>query len=223
MSRRTPISPGATWCFTRGGSTRRTGPRRSRTRAAPSPATPTTRRRWRSPDGSSIVLTRSTRQPERDRARDLAQPSCAMRHYYGALVNAFADRPKAVVFTPTALEARPIRPQGVRGASGARHGAVSERRYDEAAACFARGFGDQSRPERNAVLPRHALAWRDDGKRRDPIGAARSNWSPASVSVFSEFGMAQRWRRFSKGGRARAARVTGQDGGGRAGNAAGAG
>ena len=98
MSRRTPTSHGAhEWCFTRGGFDRadKTAALAHARRALASDAD----------DAASlavagwvtIVLSKehATALSTIERAISL-DPSCAMAHYYGALVNAFADKPDAV-------------------------------------------------------------------------------------------------------------------------------
>ena len=183
MSRRTLISPGATnGASPEAGSTRRTRPQRSRTLVARLPAMPTTRRRWRSPDGSSSCLSKEheTALNAIERAISL-NASCAMAHYYGALVNAFADRPKAALFHANrALRLSPFDPKAFEAHLALGMAAISEGRYDEAAASFARA--SEINPNESVLSFFHAialaLAGRETTRPHRCGGDSHSTWVP---------------------------------------------
>jgi adenylate cyclase len=131
-------------------------------------------------------------------------PSCAMAHYYGALVNAFADRPKAVaIHTARALKLSPFDPKAFEAHLALGMAAISEERHDEAAVCFARA--SEINPA-HSVMPffhaialalaghaTHATPWLQRGLELEP---------GFRVRIFSEFGMAPALaEKFAKGAR----------------------
>ena len=130
--------------------------------------------------------------------------SCAMAHYYGALVNAFADRPKAVLFHANrALRLSPFDPKAFEAHLALGMAAVSEGRYDEAAASFARA--SEINPDESVMAFFHAIALALAGRVNDAAPSVRRGLALEPgfrLRVFSEFGMAQPLAdTFSKGGR----------------------
>ncbi len=130
--------------------------------------------------------------------------SCAMAHYYGALVNAFADRPKAVVFHANrALRLSPFDPKAFEAHLALGMAAISEGRYDEAAACFARG--SEINPDHSIMPFFQAIALALAGQPETAIPSVRRGFELEPgfrLRIFSEFGMAQPLAdTFSRGGR----------------------
>ena len=130
--------------------------------------------------------------------------SSAMAHYYGALVNAFADRPEAVVFYANrALRLSPFDPKTFEAHLALGMAAVSEGRYDEAAACFARG--SEINPDHSVMPFFHAIALALAGRAEDATPSVRRGreLEPGfRIRIFSEFGMAPALaERFAEGAR----------------------
>jgi tetratricopeptide (TPR) repeat protein len=130
--------------------------------------------------------------------------SCAMAHYYGALVNAFADRPKAVVFHANrALRLSPFDPKAFEAHLALGMAAVSEGRYAEAATCFARG--SETNPDHSIMSFFQAIALALAGHTDDAAPSVRRGLELEPgfrIKIFSEFGMAPRLAEtFSRGAR----------------------
>jgi adenylate cyclase len=130
--------------------------------------------------------------------------SCAMAHYYGALVNAFADRPKAVVFHANrALRLSPFDPKAFEAHLALGIAAISEGRYNEAAASFARA--SEINPNESVLSFFHAIALALAGRANDAAPSVRRGLALEPgfrLRVFSEFGMAHRVaEKFAEGGR----------------------
>ncbi len=118
--------------------------------------------------------------------------SCAMAHYYAALVNAFADRPKAVAFhAGRALRLSPFDPKAFEAHLALGMAAVSEQRYDDAAACFARA--SEINPNHSVMPFFHAIALALAGRAEDAIPSVRRGLELEPgfrIRIFAEFGMA---------------------------------
>jgi adenylate cyclase len=193
------------WCFTRGGldETDRTAALTHARRALASDADDAAALAvagW-----VTIVLTKDheTALSAIERAISL-NPSCAMAHYYGALVNAFADRPKAVALHANrALRLSPFDPKAFEAHLALGMAAVSEGRYDEAAACFARG--SETNPDHSVMPFFHAIALALAGRAEDAIPSVRRGFALEPgfrIRIFSEFGMAPALAKaFSNGAR----------------------
>ncbi len=130
--------------------------------------------------------------------------SCAMAHYYGALVNAFADRPKVVVFHANrALRLSPFDPKAFEAHLALGIAAISEGRYDEAVASFARA--SEINPDESVLSFFHAIALALAGRASDAAPSVRRGLALEPgfrLRVFSEFGMARRIaEKFAEGGR----------------------
>ena len=131
-------------------------------------------------------------------------PSCAMAHYYAALVNAFADRPKTVAFHANrALRLSPFDPKAFEAHLALGMAGVSEGRYEEAASSFARA--SEINPDHSVMPFFHAIALALAGHTRDVIPLVRRGLELEPgfrIRIFSEFGMApQLAGTFSKGAR----------------------
>ncbi len=131
-------------------------------------------------------------------------PSCAMAHYYGALVNAFADKPDVVaIHAARALRLSPFDPKAFEAHLALGMAAVSEGRYDEATACFARG--SEINPDHSLPPFFQAIALALAGRAKDAMPAVRRGLELEPgfrIRIFSEFGMAPGLAEtFSKGAR----------------------
>ncbi len=119
-------------------------------------------------------------------------PSCAMAHYYGALVNAFADRPKAVaIHANRALRLSPFDPKAFEAHLALGMAAISEGRYDEAAVSFARGA--EINPDHSLLAFFHAIALGLAGRVAEaqaPLKRGLELEPGFRIRVFSEFGLA---------------------------------
>jgi adenylate cyclase len=181
------------WCFTRGGfdEADRTAALALARRAIASDAD----------DAAALavagwVITVLTKEHETalsvvERAISL-NSSCAMAHYYAALVNAFADRPKAVALhAGRALRLSPFDPKAFEAHLALGMGAVSEQRYDHAAACFARA--SEINPNHSVIAFFHAIALALAGRAQDAIPSVRRGLELEPgfrIRIFAEFGMA---------------------------------
>ena len=130
--------------------------------------------------------------------------SCAMAHYYGALVNAFADRPKAVAFHANrALRLSPFDPKAFEAHLALGMAAIGEGRYDEAAVWFARGA--QINPDHSLLAFFHAIALALAGRVAEaqaPVQRGLELEPGFRIRIFSEFGMASPLaEKFAKGAR----------------------
>jgi TolB-like protein/class 3 adenylate cyclase len=193
------------WCFTRGGfdeadrTTALTHARRALAGDADDAAS-TAVAGW-----VTIVLSKDheTALSAIDRAISL-NASCAMAHYYGALVNAFADRPKAVVFHANrALRLSPFDSKAFEAHLALGIAAVSEGRYDEAAASLARAA--EINPGESILFLLHAIALALAGRAKEaaqPMQRGLALEPGFRLHVFSEFGMARPLaEKFAEGGR----------------------
>ena len=131
-------------------------------------------------------------------------PSCAMAHYYGALVNAFADRPKAVaIHANRALRLSPFDPKAFEAHLALGMAAISEGRYDEAAVSFARGA--EINPDHSLLALFHAIALGLAGRVAEaqaPLKRGLELEPGFRIRVFSEFGLASPLaENFAKGAR----------------------
>jgi len=130
--------------------------------------------------------------------------SCAMAHYYGALVNAFADRPKDAAFdADRALRLSPFDPKAFEAHLALGMAAVSEGRYDDAAASFARG--SESNPDHSIMPFFQAIALALAGRAKDATPSVRRGFELEPgfrLRIFAEFGMARPLaEKFFEGGR----------------------
>jgi adenylate cyclase len=130
--------------------------------------------------------------------------SCAMAHYYAALVNAFADGPKAVAFHANrALRLSPFDPRAFEAHLALGMAAIGEGRYDDAAACFARA--SEINPNQSVMPFFHAIALALAGRAEDAIPSVRRGLELEPgfrIRIFSEFGMAPPLaERFAEGAR----------------------
>ena len=119
-------------------------------------------------------------------------PSCAMAHYYAALTNAFANRPRAVAFHANrALRLSPLDPANFEAHLALGMAAVGEGRFEEAVGCFAKG--SQINP-RHSVMPFFhaiALALAGQAEQATPSVQRGLELEPGfRIRVFSEYGMA---------------------------------
>jgi adenylate cyclase len=130
--------------------------------------------------------------------------SCAMAHYYAALVNAFADRPKAVAFHANrALRLSPFDPRAFEAHLALGMAAISERNTDFAVACFA--LASDINPNHSIMAFFHAIALALAGRTKDATPSVRRglDLEPGfRIRIFSEFGMAPALaERFAEGAR----------------------
>ena len=130
--------------------------------------------------------------------------SCAMAHYYAALVNAFADRPEAVAFHANrALRLSPFDPKAFEAHLALGMAAISERNTDYAVACFARG--SDINPDHSLMPFFHAIALALAGRPEDATSSMRRGLELQPgfrIRTFSEFGMASALaERFAEGAR----------------------
>jgi tetratricopeptide (TPR) repeat protein len=119
--------------------------------------------------------------------------SCAMAHYYAALVNAFADRPKAVAFHANrALRLSPFDSRAFEAHLALGMAAISEGNTDAAVSCFARG--SEINPNHSIMPFFHAIALALAGRAEDATPSVRRGLELEPgfrIRVFFEFGMAR--------------------------------
>jgi tetratricopeptide (TPR) repeat protein len=138
-----------------------------------------------------------------DRAVSLNH-SCAMAHYYGALVNAFADRPQAAaIHANRALRLSPFDPKAFEARLALGMAGVGEGRYEQAAASLARA--SEINPDHSVMPYFHAIALALAGRAKDAATSVQRGLELElgfRLRVFSEFGMARPLaEKFIEGGR----------------------
>jgi adenylate cyclase len=119
--------------------------------------------------------------------------SCATAHYFAALTNAFADRPKVATFHANrALRLSPYDPSGFEGYLALGMAAVWEAHYDEAASCFAKA--SQINPRHSLLDFFHAIALALAGRAEESTTSVQRGFELEPgfrIRIFSEFGMAR--------------------------------
>ena len=130
--------------------------------------------------------------------------SCATAHYFAALVNAFADRSEAASFHANrALRLSPFDPSAFEAHLALGMSALRAANYDEAVACFARGWQIN---QRHSLFPFfHAIALALAGRAAAAAPSVRRGFELEPgfrLRIFSEFGMARPIaEKFVEGGR----------------------
>jgi len=119
--------------------------------------------------------------------------SCATAHYFAALVNAFADRRAAAAHHAyVALRLSPFDPSAFEAHLALGMGAIGEAKYDEAAACFARGSQINARHSLFPFFQAIALALGGRVKETANLIQRGLELEPGfRIQIFSEFGMAR--------------------------------
>jgi TolB-like protein/class 3 adenylate cyclase/cytochrome c-type biogenesis protein CcmH/NrfG len=120
-------------------------------------------------------------------------PSCAMAHYYAALTNAFADRPRTVAFHASrALRLSPFDPANFEAHLALGMARVSEARFEDAVSCFAKA--SQINPRHSVIQFFHAIALALSGRAENSAPSIQRGLELEPgfrIRVFSEFGMAR--------------------------------
>jgi adenylate cyclase len=130
--------------------------------------------------------------------------SCAMAHFYAALVNAFADRPQSAIFhAKRALRLSPFDPRAFEAHLALGMAAIREGDNDEAAASFARAWQMNSR--HSLLYFCHAIALALGGRAAESAPSVQRGLELEPgfrIRIFSEFGMASPIAdRFAEGAR----------------------
>jgi adenylate cyclase len=130
--------------------------------------------------------------------------SCATAHYFAALVNAFADKSEAAALHANrALRLSPFDPSAFEAHLALGMAALRRLNYDEAVACFARGWQIN---RRHSLFPFfHAIALALAGRAAEAGPSVRRGFELEPgfrLRIFSEFGMARPIaEKFVEGGR----------------------